>query len=539
MALPKIFKNIENRVKKTGDTIQGQLDVNWPYMSFDNQHGKFHVNDWEFNIYAKKPEQGEDYTRFMISNPYVSDDSGLLRVNSIKNGETTSYKIYGEHNKPSSTALGFTKGSGYSTLITTWSQLGLSTGSVTSVKQIVETMPTEAVAILACDVTLKNNGVTPSSYGLLKIFKSNNSYSSCEFTASDSAENWIGYYNIGSGAGIYWSGWQKTQIDKNFGLNICTENQDTVDFWANLQSGYCWISGLNVLKNQPYQWGLLKSYVLNKSWVIQEFYVANTPNEGKIYRRYGLVGRNNNLWEDNGGWTVILDDKNYNRYTPSLTGAGATGYWGDIEVPKSRLLSKFTMYHDPENRAGYRLILSKTVTSWRNYRAVLGVSSRHAGNGVVCLSFGCDSSEVSDNTAYGEITYYGSANVGLTAAGGTSNSGGVFQKDMFLLYYNNSNKTFYLFAKYYDYNTIEITLLGHQTSGGDYIVITDFINGEFGTSINSSTYGKLVCQTNKGWSEGDTMTAPSGTDYGTNRVRNTSAGTSGTPVNNGDIFVKY
>ena len=70
-------------------------------------------------------------------------------------------------------------------------------------------MPAESVASLMCYADLKTNGVTPSGYGMLRIFKYNNNYAACEFSCSDTADSWSGYINTGSGAGIYWSGWQK------------------------------------------------------------------------------------------------------------------------------------------------------------------------------------------------------------------------------------------------------------------------------------------------------------------------------------------
>lgn len=206
MALPKIFKNINNRVKKTGDIVQGQLDINWPYMFFDNQHGAFHVNDWEFNIYAKKPEQGEDHTRFIISNPYVSDDSGLLKVNSIKDGEVTSYKVYGEHNKPSAADVGALSLNGGTLTGTVYGQWfygtrffgidanGYSTMSIGPHSNGTTSTVGEGVIEIGNNVAHGNNG---NSRGRLRLFHVGTSYT--DLMADNSAAGNLIYLPTSSG----------------------------------------------------------------------------------------------------------------------------------------------------------------------------------------------------------------------------------------------------------------------------------------------------------------------------------------------------
>lgn len=162
--------------------------------------------------------------------------------------------------------------------------------------------------------------------------------------------------------------------------------------------------------------------------------------------------------------------------------------------------------------------------AWNNLRLVASISSRHGGNGIVSICFGHDSSIVDATTAYGEIAYFGN-----------TTGGSIFNQDMLKLYYNASKNTFYLFWKYYDYNGTSITLL--DTNSG--VALSNFSNGAFVTSVDTAIYGNLICQTSKGWMQGDNINIPTGTDYTTQKARNIAANTSLSTPANGNIFLVY
>ncbi|MDD2487262.1 MAG: tail fiber domain-containing protein, partial [Candidatus Gracilibacteria bacterium] len=64
--------------------------------------------------------------------------------------------------------------------------------------------------------------------------------------------------------------------------------------------------------------GALYSQAYSSSWM------------GEIFQDYrsgqiALRGKNNGIWT---GWRTVLDNLNYNSYSPTLTGVGASGTWG-------------------------------------------------------------------------------------------------------------------------------------------------------------------------------------------------------------------
>lgn len=208
----------------------------------------------------------------------------------------------------------------------------------------------------------------------------------------------------------------------------------------------------------------------------------STTFGGDLYLNYGV---NAPIHVGNGG-----------SYTISADGS----YYSGISN-KSKSLFAFKTSSEPNNTPKYKLILTKKVTPWTNHRATFSTSSRHTGNGILSIAFGCDNGTVSDSTIYGQIIYFGN-----------SNYGAVWNNDRFILYYNNTNQEFYLFCKYYDYGPTTLTLLNSYTSGsGGQIVYDDLIDGAYIDSFNG--YGIQVCQSIKGWVEGDLVTGAVWNDY--------------------------
>ena len=126
------------------------------------------------------------------------------------------------------------------------------------------------------------------------------------------------------------------------------------------------------------------------------------------------------------------------------------------------------------NITGYRLLTTKTIGEWSNYRAIFLVNSRHEGAGILSVGFGCNAAPVTQASAYAEIKYFG-----------LSSSGSVIDANSFQVYITSDGKTAYLFEKYWDYSTLSITCLS-----GDFTVN----NGTWMESI-PATYGTLKANT--------------------------------------------
>lgn len=225
--------------------------------------------------------------------------------------------------------------------------------------------------------------------------------------------------------------------------------------------------------------------------------------------------------DDNPAWYFKLKGTSGQTYTfPTSSktlcatdGSNASGTWGiniNGNADSSKLtdaLRVFSTTGEPNNAYSYKLIWTTTPSGWKNHRIVLGMSSRHTGNGIICISCGVDNGTVSASTVYGQIVYYGNNN------NATASTGGVFNKDMLQLYYNASTNRLFLFLRYYDYNGVQINIIDAYTSGGTKVSLSEFTDGVYVSSIDSATYGSLVCQTQKGWIEGDLVTGAVWNDY--------------------------
>ena len=94
MALPKIFKNINARLKKSGDTMSGPL-------AFNNGNSKINANN---NALIQQVINKDNTNRQLLLNS--KDYRSELKYSlSIKEGETN-YFVYGEHNKPTYETVG-------------------------------------------------------------------------------------------------------------------------------------------------------------------------------------------------------------------------------------------------------------------------------------------------------------------------------------------------------------------------------------------------------------------------------------------------
>lgn len=140
-------------------------------------------------------------------------------------------------------------------------------------------------------------------------------------------------------------------------------------------------------------------------------------------------------------------------------------------------LKSITLTGTDDNTAGFRLIASINVGAhWSNYRANFIVRSRYQGNGLLCIAAGCNSNVHNKENTYAQIRYYGN-----------TSSGDIIKSSRYQAYLSPDCKTVYLFWLYEDYSEARLT----PVYGSDFEVS----NGAWMTSIDESTYGTCIAQT--------------------------------------------
>ena len=150
------------------------------------------------------------------------------------------------------------------------------------------------------------------------------------------------------------------------------------------------------------------------------------------------------------------------------------------------------------NTPGWRLIGSWTVTTWMNERANFIINSRHTGNGLLSIAYGCNSGTIDNTTVYCDIVISGNTH---------SKAGSIWDPNAFKGYFNSANSKIYLFWYYTDYNSADLIYFGSP--------ISDFTpaNGTWVESINASTYGVEITTLRKSWNSGDAVTGAVWNDY--------------------------
>ena len=102
--------------------------------------------------------------------------------------------------------------------------------------------------------------------------------------------------------------------------SITTTTDDTTAKWGALGPGtISFYSTKSQLTDQPSQYGLVLN-LNNKGAEVHQMWF--TQASGDVYHR----GGNSGGWS--GTWRKFLDSSNYNTYSPTLTGTGASGTWG-------------------------------------------------------------------------------------------------------------------------------------------------------------------------------------------------------------------
>lgn len=150
---------------------------------------------------------------------------------------------------------------------------------------------------------------------------------------------------------------------------------------------------------------------------------------------------------------------------------------GGAAYSANKLNTTFTITcgNTDKKTAGYRLLATKDITAWCNYRIVLLVRSRHNGAGIVSIAVGCNNSTVSQENLYAGIRYYG-----------VQDCARAIISDAYQLYGSDDGKTAYLFAYWHDFSDINVTVIHSDLT---------LSNGTWVDSISTDTYGKQLTKT--------------------------------------------
>lgn len=190
-------------VKKSGDTMNGVLKTgNGTY----NGYGSIASNNQHLNLVITGNENAEvdEKTRYLsLHNTDEANLEGALTLHDNNIGD--SYKIYGEHNKPTALEIGTLKI--YNNFPALNTELGTSFNIATPIEDIIQAMPNATG--LKADINTVDGSITsdtdiyPCVYGMLSIYKMRDNRVEVEYvsnTAVDSSDynkRWIGQYNAG------------------------------------------------------------------------------------------------------------------------------------------------------------------------------------------------------------------------------------------------------------------------------------------------------------------------------------------------------
>lgn len=149
--------------------------------------------------------------------------------------------------------------------------------------------------------------------------------------------------------------------------------------------------------------------------------------------------------------------------------------WLGASDSANKLNPTITLTKGDGNTTGYRLIATISLGAWSNYRAVFIARSRHQGAGYLTITIGNNTSSITYDNTYSEITYWG-----------PTGSGTVIASDSYQVRVSSDGKKAYVFWKYEDYSPTAI-----------YVISSDFTisNGTWMTSITEATYGKVKAYT--------------------------------------------
>lgn len=205
-----------------------------------------------------------------------------------------------------------------------------------------------------------------------------------------------------------------------------------------------WIHGLSMA------WGVGD----NSNWISQLAFGVQ-KGDGLWYRtnQNACVGK---------PWKRVLDSSNYNSYSPTLTGGGASGTWG-INISgnantagtanyslSTRRIENYHITTNGGNAGLWTRAIAATFGAWKNYRQVIAVSSRHQGNGIFIIGFSTHGT--TDSYEY-DCRYYGT----MTQA---------YINNWVKCYYNPSTGYFSMWVQDGDYSDCNFRILHDDLNSG-------------------------------------------------------------------------
>lgn len=297
MAQPEIIKDIDARVKDTGDTMTGNLKVPNLDVANDICRGYIYGETNSLNFRGGNPTTGR-YTYLKIA-----EDGAYI----------DNQKIYYPGNKPTPADIGAVNKSG---------------DTMTGNLFIKKSSP---------EIDFKNTSLTDGRLGYIMMandqtfnfgnyLDGNNRQTLYIQPETRELRDAIKFLRCVNGTTNYYRLYgehnKPTLSDIAFlGTNpISTTGNDTTANWATLGSGYAWYNTANQLTNQPSQWGFVVSY----SQGADIFQIWNSQSGGPTYFRSG----NGAGW--NGGWRKNYDTSTITASTTDLTAGSSSLATGNI-----------------------------------------------------------------------------------------------------------------------------------------------------------------------------------------------------------------
>ena len=521
MALPKIFKNIDARVKKSGDTMSGPL-------AFNNGNSKINAND---NALIQQVINKDNTNRQLLLNS--KDYRSELKYSlSIKEGETN-YFVYGEHNKPTANDVG---------------ALSLGGGVLTGGLEIKNTGPMFTMTNTTSggdmrlyptnnSVILLNREITGNSnnYRALYLHNSKATTSLLNALALQNNENGsVNNYNI-LHAGNYNNYSPTLSGEGAYGTwNIyakAIEQQDTRSINEtpdNMQEGITLHLKDNVGSDGLNDGGTYHAAIHVKDWGDYSGApfgeIALTDNKNMWFR----ISQSKDAWDT---WKKVVT-------TPEFSSPGVG--MPDI-LALSLMNAGFGLHSDPEFSSGnnnvnlYNNSSNGTVTVTRTADSTCGNSSgyvmrvKHTGSASPGFGGFYQAYNARANAVFCQI-FRAKIPIGYYLTTASNLMGADYRDDII----TNRKGT----GKWEWY--VRLTLCGQSGSysNGGHIYLRAYDGYPSPTSSAPITWDISYCNAFD-LTKGGAINAGMGIDYTTARARNISANTSGSPGGNGEIFIKY
>ena len=151
---------------------------------------------------------------------------------------------------------------------------------------------------------------------------------------------------------------------------INSTTNDTTSNWGAHGNSVHWYTTAGLLNNQPSQYG----YLLNIGSGTEVHQLWMTQSSGNLAHR----GGNGSGW--NGTWRTILDSSNYNSYSPTKTGGGASGTW-EISVSGNASTATKLQTARTINGTSFNGSANITTANWGTARTITVGSTAKSVNG--------------------------------------------------------------------------------------------------------------------------------------------------------------